>query len=423
MGWTLQVDWLGRTWEWAQIDALLEERMQAFSDAPAFRSVSVSVIFAGINVCQEYGRGNRLEGSTARLLLDGVVHLVGTVDSPIFGGEAQPVRFSVREVPADDSGVFPPRGEYLEISKDLEASLEAEQEFFQQIMEAAGIAVGSEPVITPGTFDIAVMTTRTIGAVYPYVFGKAGTCGDGSTEHVHIFPAVPVQIIDSTQNAEIVLLAGHVLDSAQVQIWSQQNGTISARVAFDTATQQDLQGRTVAVCDLAGNTTILQHGGTYSTERDLWATYEADASPGGASKVLQTILAHSTARIDWRRLRGLSSWLDRYQLAGCIDAQIVPWEWCRTNVIPLLSAAVVMGRDGLYLAPYRPDAAAVASLTDGVDIALIQKSRISTEPVCNQYDLHYARSEWSRRYARWRARTAQVPMRRSRSGYISACMR
>ena len=76
------------------------------------------------------------------------------------------------EVPTDDSGVFPPRGEYLEISKDLEASLEAEQEFFQQIMEAAGIAVGSEPVITPGTFDIAVMTTRTIGAVYPYVFGK-----------------------------------------------------------------------------------------------------------------------------------------------------------------------------------------------------------------------------------------------------------
>ena len=59
-----------------------------------------------------------------------------------------------------------------------------------------------------------------------------------------------------------------------------------------------------------------------------------------------------------------------------------------------------MGRDGLYLAPYRPDAAAVAALTDGVDISLDPEVRISTEPVCNQYDLHYARSEWSRRYAR-----------------------
>ena len=46
----------GRLPEWAQIDALLRGAHAGFSDAPAFRSVSVSVIFAGINVCQEYGR-------------------------------------------------------------------------------------------------------------------------------------------------------------------------------------------------------------------------------------------------------------------------------------------------------------------------------------------------------------------------------
>lgn len=407
-GWTLQVDWLGRTWEWSEIAATLTERMQAYSDSPTFRSVSVSVIFAGVNVSQQYARGERLEGSTARLLLDGAVHLVGVVDAPIFGGLATPTRFSVREVPSDDSGVFPPRGEYLETSKDVEASLQAAEEIVQRAISGAiGMQYTGDVQISPDTFDVSVMTTRALGAVYPYVFGTAGDCSDGSAEHTNIFPAVPVQIVDSTQNDEIVLLAGHALDATNVAIWSTHNGTISARVLFATATQQDLQGRTVAVCNLGGNTTILEHGGSYSTERDLWATYETAATAGGAADVLETVLSKSTARIDWKRVRGLRSWLNRYQLAGCIDEQVTPWQWVQSNILPLLSAAVVMGRDGLYLAPYRPYAEPVATLTDGIDISLDPEIRISTETICNQYDLHYARSEWSRRYARTASSHAQ----------------
>ena len=191
-----------------------------------------------------------------------------------------------------------------------------------------------------------------------------------------------------------------MLDAENVSLWATTtNSEISARVSLAVSTQDDLLGRTVSVCDMNGNSTLLDAGG-YSTERDFWATYETAASPGGAADVMQTVLAHSTIRIDWQRMRGLRDWLQRYQLAGCIDEQVTPWQWVKSNVVPLLSAAVVMSRDGLYLAPYRPDAQAVASLTDGLEIALVPEIRISTEKICNQYTLQYARSEWARRYAR-----------------------
>ena len=397
-GWTLEVDWLGKTWTWSGIRASLTERMELYSDEPTFRSVSVSVIFERLDVAAQYAAGHRLEGAPARLVLDGVTHLRGKCDTPRFGGLHHPVSFTVREVPWDDTGVFPPKVSFLREVVDEEATLAERTELANAFgyTYAEALAIVGEETFAAFT----VFTTRAVGYLYPYVFGSVGDCGDGTTDHVHRFPAYPVVIVDNTEDAEIVLLAGHALDAAQVQIWSTHNGLLSDPVAFNVVHREDDSGRTYAACDLGGNTTILDHGGSYSTERDLFATFLVDATPGGAGRVIETVLAHSTARIDWARLRGARDWLDRYQLAGVIDEEVTPYEWVADNVLPLLSASIVTGRDGIYLAPYHPDGDPLVTLTDGVDVVLDEEIRISGAPVVNELRLHFARSDWTRKHAR-----------------------
>ena len=406
-GWTLEVDWLGKTWTWSGIRASLTERMELYSDEPTFRSVSVSVIFERLDVAAQYAAGHRLEGAPARLVLDGVTYLRGKCDTPRFGGLHHPVSFTVREVPWDDHGIFPPKHTFYRQIPDLEAL----DEYFGGMSEFFG---GPPPTVEEITqnpklgpefaealaIDLGFVSTRAIGYLYPFVFGAAGTTGDGTTDHHHRIPAYPVVIFDTTLNAEKVLLAGHAVDASTVEIWSRENGSISDRVTFNVQYQEDHGGRSIAVCDLAGDVTILSHGGSYSTERELFATWLTDATPGGAGQVIEAVLAQSTARVDWPRLRGARDWLDRYQLAGVIDEEVTPYEWVADNVLPLLSASVVTGRDGIYLAPYHPDGDPLVTLEDGIDVVLDEEIRISGAPVVNELRINFARSDWTRKHAR-----------------------
>ena len=236
-GWTLEVDWLGKTWTWQGITASLTERLELYSDEPAFRSVSVSVIFEGCDVASKYAAGHRLEGSPARLVLDGVTHLRGRVDTPSFGALHVPVSFSVREVPHDDAGIFPPKHTFLRSVVDEDA-LEAFLRDFSGRDDYTIEEMESDPKLGPGfaetlAIDLGLMTTKAIGYLYPYVFGAAGTTGDGTTDHHHRIPAYPVAIYDSTAGAEKVIVAGHECDAGTVQIWtSQGNRALSDSVSL-----------------------------------------------------------------------------------------------------------------------------------------------------------------------------------------------
>ena len=168
-GWTLEVDWLGKTWTWDGIRATLTERMELYSDEPTFRSVSVSVIFEGVNVATQYAIGHRLEGAPARLILDGVTYLRGTVDTPRFSGLHYLVAFTVREVPWDDTGVFPPKVSFLREVVDEEATLAERTEIANAFgyTYAEALAIVGEETFAAFT----VFSTRAVGYLYPYVFG------------------------------------------------------------------------------------------------------------------------------------------------------------------------------------------------------------------------------------------------------------
>lgn len=380
MAWRLEVEWCGRTLWWDSVPAYLSETWEIWGDSPGVRSEAFAVV-PEIDIAAQVANGAHLEGAVGRLYLDGVLHLVGLLDSPRFGGAGHPLEFSLREAPwADDGGEIP--GQFViglqvapdvaETNTDLIMARRTSEylgHFFPGLMSYSGVDAYASP------------ESRDEGRIYVVVFGAPGAADQR--------PGSPALFVNTTPGSETLLVAGHICTPGNVRIFGPNvAGTGIANALVPVTNTSDGFGRRVCTANISAFGLTFDLG---ATDKDWYACWNstAVALPGGAGDVLELLLRHSTLRIDWPRVLSLRPALNRYQLDGYIDEVVTPWRWISDQLLPILPLAPVVGPDGLYFGLWSGDQPAVDQFVAGPEFVPDPGLKYASMEPVNSLSLRY----------------------------------
>ena len=412
MPWDVTIDWLGETFTFPDVPLTLTESFDMFADSPRVRSVSLQVTFPDrINPTDLIlNERFRLTRAVARVIDQdtGDTHMVGTVDSPRFRGAGDPVDFSIREAPYDDTAVFPPLWEVTRIIRDeelapsvegLNRAAEVHNELRDQI-PAISSFMGELPTFE---FFDPIEESRT----YPVVFGNPGGVDDPVEEP---YPAAPAIMVDDQVATKTVLIAGHHPDPDVVDVTIFGPGVTTDNAAQNLAITrtQDAHGRNVTTVDISASI-VLDLTKTGATWRCGWrgvlgglSGNRGGLSPG-AGDLLRLMMNHSTLRLDEARLLPLYESMNRFTVAGYLEEQVSPWQWVQENLIPILPIGVVSGRDGLYFAEWDPDAVSVDTFVEGPEFVISDNSlQYAKIDIINELTFSYRHRLDSNDYSRSR---------------------
>lgn len=206
------------------------------------------------------------------------------------------------------------------------------------------------------------------GAPYPIPIGLPGAGVPVSAlgvSGVESIPGGPALVVETNNGASFpadraILVGPWPIDASHVRVGGPRSvttgGPWSIRLPVERA--HDLQGRPVAVVYPVDTTNCPEQGSA------VWVRYvEADGGgildpygPGRlerADHVIRWALERSTMRIDRLAMPRLSV-LAGIRLATTLSSQVRPWDWLRSQVLPLLPVSVARGPSGLYVWPWHP---------------------------------------------------------------------
>lgn len=343
--WLVRVDFAGQVYLWSDtpvtpVDAdgrswphlggLPELRAPSdydpFQQEPRVQSVSVEVTWPPDDpVGAIIAEGHRFTDSTAEVALweDGTTYearevlVSGKPSEPEYGAIDQPVAFSVESRPWIDAG-----------STHLETQRVSDQTW------PTGDATGD--------------------AWYPIVIGRPGWAIPSIALLSGYQPASPARVVTrSGNNAQKLLIAGHAVESTQVDI---SDGTTSE--TFNVSTEADGLGQIVAVVDISGASFISLTTDSYTVSWEYGgAMLGPDGAVSGGGDALEWALSRMDYPVDWSTVRAWRRWLNRFAVAGYVDEPTAPWDLITDAWLDnLLPVSVVLRGGRLTVIPWRYDA-------------------------------------------------------------------
>jgi hypothetical protein len=200
---------------------------------------------------------------------------------------------------------------------------------------------------------------RIDGAVYPVPIGIPSVQGIASAGTVYDDAAVsgPLMLVEYAGIAlsdMSLLVAGAPVAATHVRHISENaSGAYGERLPVQRV--HDMQGRPVSIVTPATAVTV---------DAEHWCCWSADDGGGIADPygpgilrrfdhVIRWALDRSTLRIARRELPRLGA-LSSLMVDTLLTAQARPWDWLRSQVLPLVPVSVATGPDGLYLWPWIP---------------------------------------------------------------------
>ena len=321
-----------------------------FGASPEQHSVEVSIdADLLLPIATEISRGFDLAAARGKLWLyernsaTAVLFLDGVVRDVEWGEPEEPVTFTIEEVQADDTGLFPPPFARVDVNTWPNHSPDAQNER------------------------------------YPWVIGQPGYHYDTSTGNAvggYCVPA-PLVISGSPTANQRVLVAGHHVETAWVWLICDETGLFN-RVAV-TNTEDGL-GNPVALAAIGA--TGSGTAGVADDEDKFFAKFHTDggglvdASGNlmvGAGSILRWMLGYSRMRIDHGRLAASLPMLDQYRIDAVIsckpEKRFSPWDWVEdhlSEILPISWRVSPGEQGGWYPVPWRFDAVthdAVAQIT------------------------------------------------------------
>lgn len=337
--------------------------------SPDTRQISLELDF-GIDVAARVQQGHDLSAATGELAIwvDGLdyedreVLLTGRISEPEYGADGDPVAFTLAQAPWDDRGIVP---------------------------EATA-------VVNETTWPDAY--SEDSGAVYPIVWGKPGvyTDSDGAIQERTGSPALVVDWDTGGAQSNMLLIAGHRVDSTSVRVVDQdgENG-----VDLTVTHQADGYGRICAVVDMTDPSAA-----TLRLSTEYWVCWnqnkaligdDSTAPIEGAGDLLMWMLRRSTIAMDYSRFELAAAQLNTYLTAGYIDEAVAPYSWLQDNLLPLLPVSLAAGPNGVQPVVWHMDAtatSAVAELTEGAEVFRISNVSYLRSPsdLINDVRLDYA---------------------------------
>jgi hypothetical protein len=310
-------------------------------------SVPFALFFDGINIADEYKKGNVLDSAPCELayVLDGetdyderVILATGRVSQPIFG--------------------YPERStSYVEFALESEAFV---------ITRTLIDGVNKTHIIDDGLLGfteagLASLDKRNFGKTIPIVFGRLKT-----VDSVDVHP-VPLYYIglDADLSDYNFTLACHKVMSTSVECKDGNTETDTGDVLdaenlysdfLKSGFLQKINERSTSYVAVdssyfGGNITDpltddqLEYWG--QCEKGLKSPFGDDVLEGGGD-VCMWALTSSNANIDYAAWYNLRQYLNQYKFAGVInDETITGLAWLQEHILPYLPVEIILSKDGL----------------------------------------------------------------------------
>ena len=213
----------------------------------------------------------------------------------------------------------------------------------------------------PASTGTSGTDARVLGATYPIPIGYPGLQGIAAAGAVYGTSSIggPGLLVESAVTAvaadQTILVAGDRIDATHIRRIST-DGTgapIGERLAVRTI--HDRRGRPVSAVTPTPQVVV---------DEEEWVAFER-ADGGGIlnpygrgvlrrlDHVIRWALDRSTLRLDRSHIGALSG-LREMQIDTVLTGQVRPWDWLRSEVLPLVPMSVAHGPRGLYLWPWLP---------------------------------------------------------------------
>jgi len=351
-----------------------EDTVGLFESEASNREVSLSVLFGpgaadGWQVISnpetEIGSGIGelslwLQGDDYQ---DRQVIIRGNLEEPTHGSQNEPIAFTLTESDWHDPAQFPPKQSKVDLK--------------------------TWPRTTSGGDDLQA-DDKARDQYYPWIFGQPGSSppeqwhGGG----VSRFAATPGLIAkinvddgDNLVDAATVVVAGHRVGAASVDVWNADIGGWLTGIAV--ANTSDGRGRDIATISYTASSTTTAKYITPGTE--LWIAWTGDGGIRdetntrpltGAGEVIRYLLDRSQLRIDTLRSRIVLDEIDGYTLDFWINEPRSPWEIIAEDILPLVPLSPQVTAEGLGFVYWAWDATA-ADAVRAIDIGRDFGERLS----------------------------------------------
>jgi hypothetical protein len=366
-----------------------------FSDSAEQQSVGVECFLGSSDVAAMVAAGHDLAGSPCVLSkwIEGQdydvrrVFVVGRMKNPVYGGVGEPIRFSLQDAFFDDYALIP----------------------------------ATESRTSKVTVNLDTVAVDDLGLVYPLVFGNPGKCatlqagwcaGSQGVWRNKIDNAQELIVAGHTTNMTAVMLSNDALISGASYVVRQSIDDFGAPISV-VASGEAQAASSTGYAGLNGTGAPTELLAVYDPLDDAnnvitpvyvsWWIDDANDQTGGllragkvirgAGDVIQYVLGFSKYRFDSRRIAGIAEQLNTFAIDAVIDAQVRPWDWVRTNLIPILPVSVTNGTNGVYFVPWlQTSGNPVCSLNDGVDVSVefARTIETDTQQINNDLTLEYA---------------------------------
>jgi hypothetical protein len=325
-----------------------ETNFELFGTSAGVPSLAITVLFP-VSVAGLAQSGQHLSSATGQLsiwvqdttLEDRVVILEGGLTDIQYGEEGDPVTFNIESDDFTDHNLFPD--------------------------PAAAINGKTWPVADD----------KSLGAVYPFVFGKPGKTQDANGNDIDV-PGSPGYLVQKNTSPPLndgkLLIAGHRVLAATVRVFDK---TALTEAACDVTHEVDGLGRVcaIAIIDATdGVDAVLGHEYFVKWSETLGGfpsrlPSRSGKAMNGAGELLTYMLQQSSIRFDEGRTAAVASQVGGYRVGGFVGERVSPWNWLIDNLLPLLPISIgVSGSEGLYPILWRMDATAedaVYALVEG----------------------------------------------------------
>jgi len=366
-----------------------------FADSAEQQSVSVECFMGSTDVAAMMAAGHDLAGSPCVLSKyiegqdwdDRRVFVVGRMKNPVYGGAGEPVRFTLEDAFFDDYALIPDTGAR----------------------------------VTTATSNAGTVGPDDLGITYPIVFGNPGKCSLLASGSCAGSQAVWRNKLSGVQE---LIVAGHATNLVIVRLSNDDLTDGAPYVVYQTVdevgrpisvimSKADFPAYPLAYAGLNGTGAPAALLAVYDPANSAnnvdvpvyvsWFIDDPDNHTGGlvvndrlvrgAGDVIQYVLGYSKYRFDTRRIAGIADQLNTYAIDATIDAQVRPWDWVRSNLIPILPVSVTNGTNGVYFVPWatasgNPACTLDDSIDHGVEFALTMET--DTQQICNDLTLEYA---------------------------------
>lgn len=407
------------------LDAVdVEEGLEFLQDASASPTSAALAVMMPCNVPELVARGFDLAGATGTLArwVEGTswearrVLVWGQVVDPEYGAAEEPTSFSLELTPWDDSETIPAAGLAV-VGANWDTNMIAS-------IPSSGLGLPYPVVIgRPGRVSTSVWSSGLITgsqAVYVDQRRTLHTSGGNFREVTPVVAAhhVSAESVYLKTPTDATFLRYKVVNSydrnghpiAIAPWWFTKSPVSTDDYEYDGAASYTWNPPTSVNVGCIGSVAApasvqpgfgVQAAGTYVgwLDDDNPTAGGLESDSGGlmreAGDILQWLMRQAGKPVDRGRFAAVRSLLAPYRLDFTIDAEVTPWEYARTHILPILPVSIVSGADGLFPIVWRFDATeadAVAHIDTADDPQVQRASTVS-------YDRSSIRNDITVRYA------------------------